>query len=492
MNTKNLSRILLGSLLFTIIAVSSCSKEDNIVNEQVKQINPHRIPQGIAIKELESFLSDDDILTKSANGHRIIKSIECLTEYVPATKSGNDYNGLDTLIYIVNFDNQEGFAVLSADDRISSMIIAVTEKGELHPDDFLATQNMQEDSLIHYTDTLGIERTLNRYNAEEDDYYVARRDSSDMIPELIWDYIDGERSGRGGSDYNPGENEGGGDSGGSNSGSNQPGSNGDGSGNGWASQSVWVTRQNVPMMLQTLWNQESEAYNYNKYCPRIFGGKGVVGCIPVAVAQVMAYHGYPQGLSSGNTIIDYDTIKTVHPYGYDIGCDNPSDNAKDMLAKFLRKVGKACNAIYVGHEFTFSLSKWARRALEGYGYRNVENKWWYKKSDIINMLNSGNPVIMSAVSKVFNGHGWVIDGYRYQERVVPESGSVTGNRTLLHCNWGWDGTANGYYAYKIFNPKLGALEYEDDWEEDVLGERTEPHHYKWHFRIITYHNPNTQ
>ena len=490
MNTRVTSSYSVTLLTILLVAiVTSCSKDDSVVNKQEKYINSHRIPQEIAIKELESFLIDDEVLTKGGNGHRVIKSIECLTERVPSTKSGSDYNGLDTLIYIVNFDNQEGFAVLSADDRISSMIIAVTEKGELHPDDFLAAQNMQEDSLIHYTDTLGIERTLNRYNSEEDDYYVARRDSSDMIPELIWDYIDGERSGRGGSDYNPGENEGGGNNGGSNSGSNLPGSNGDGNGNNWASQSVWVTRQNVPMMLQTLWDQEDDVIEYNRYCPRTLFGKTPVGCVPVAVGQIMAYHEYPSIFPCDNYTINWGAIKTVHPYGVD-STYIEDDDAIDMLAHYLKKVGRACNTLYLGPGFSFSLSSWARRALEGYGYRNVENNWHFRKSDIINMLDNGNPVFILAVSGLFNGHAWVIDGYRYQEKVVPESGSVTGNRTLLHCNWGWGGYANGYYAYKIFKPKNGAYEYEDDWEEENYGNTTEPYNFKWHFRIITYSNPS--
>ena len=133
---------------------------------------------------------------------------------------------------------------------------------------------MQEDSLIHYTDTLGIERTLNRYNSEEDDYYVARRDSSDMIPEL----------------------------------------NGDGNGNNWASQSVWVTKQNVPMMLQTLWDQEDDVIEYNRYCPRSLFGKTPVGCVPVAVGQIMAYHEYPSVFPCDGYSMNWHTLKTVHPY----------------------------------------------------------------------------------------------------------------------------------------------------------------------------------
>lgn len=499
MNTRVTSSYSVTLLTILLVAiVTSCSKDDSVVNKQEKYINSHRIPQEIAIKELESFLIDDDVLTKGGNGHRVIKSIECLTERVPSTKIGSDYNGLDTLIYIVNFDNQEGFAVLSADDRISSMIIAVTEKGELHPDDFLATQNMQEDSLIHYTDTLGIERTLNRYNSEEDDYYVARRDSSDMIPELIWDYIDGERSGRGGSDYNPGENEGGGNNGGSNSGSNLPGSNGDGNGNNWASQSVWVTRQNVPMMLQTLWDQRGNNELYNHYCPKIGKRRAPVGCVPLAVGQIINYHRYPENLTINGFQIDWSTLSQIHPYGTEWNDSIAAYSQKEMVSHFLAYMRESCWGISVTGKQTFALPVMAKVTLASFGYKNVKRHILYSSSTIVHCLQKGCPVLIAAISGVKDGHAWVIDGYRYQEKIVPESEIVVDKRILFHCNWGWDGYCNGYFASKIFKSKQVPVDFEDDWEEDYDdqygedGREMYPYSFKWWFRIITYNNPNLQ
>ena len=60
------------------------------------------------------------------------------------------------------------------------------------------------------------------------------------------------------------------------------------------------------------------------------------------------------------------------------------------------------------------------------------------------------------------GHSWVIDGYLYQranEYIVTVEGNVIIRRDYcrlitnrkIHCNFGWGGMCDGYYAYGIFD-----------------------------------------
>lgn len=46
------------------------------------------------------------------------------------------------------------------------------------------------------------------------------------------------------------------------------------------------------------------------------------------------------------------------------------------------------------------------------------------------------------------------------------------NNWMFHCNWGWSGTMDGYYASNCFNP--------DD------------SNFTWHFRLITYSVPSIE
>lgn len=54
-----------------------------------------------------------------------------------------------------------------------------------------------------------------------------------------------------------------------------------------------------------------------------------------------------------------------------------------------------------------------------------------------------------------------------------------------HCNFGWRGTANGYYLGKIFNTIDGPAYTEPDEPYSTGSEN-----YKWWFRTVTYTNPN--
>ena len=58
----------------------------------------------------------------------------------PSTRSASGQNGLpDTLIYIVNFENDNGYAILSADARLDEDIYCITEKGRLTIEDLEQT-----------------------------------------------------------------------------------------------------------------------------------------------------------------------------------------------------------------------------------------------------------------------------------------------------------------------------------------------------------------
>lgn len=466
---KKILNLGLGIVCLSAV-ISSCAKEENLTNntrEAQVYRNPHRISQATALAELKAFL-DEDPATKGSKP-RTIKTIEALTETVPATKSSP--GGLDTTLYLVNFDNNEGYAVLAADDRISEMIIAVTEKGELHPSDFLSVKN-RDITPLTYIDENGVEQVFNFYNEEEDDYYVATVSDRRIIQEFIYDYVQNELDNSGNRD-----------------GSEEPKPNQEGG------SYKWVTKEYIPMMVKTLWSQTGDESLYNHYCPTLWGNKAPIGCVPLALGQIMNYHKYPKKLTLEGIAINWDLLSTVHPYGDSFWKDeDATPNQKMYVSHFLNSLRDRCGAFSITGNQTFALPKWAERELKNtFGYKNVQRYTKYREDKIIESLKKGSPVLIAAVSGIVNGHAWVIDGYRYQEG-IDYRGIVGRTRTLFHCNWGWSGICNGYYASKIFRTLDGVKEFEDNWEEYYYDnkkktEGNEDYSFWYCFRIITYDKP---
>ena len=57
-----------------------------------------------------------------------------------------------------------------------------------------------------------------------------------------------------------------------------------------------------------------------------------------------------------------------------------------------------------------------------------------------------------------------------------------------HCNYGWNGTANGYYLGKIFNTAKGPEFTEDTTPYTTSSNNS--YNYTWWFRTVLYDNPN--
>lgn len=61
---------------------------------------------------------------------------------------------------------------------------------------------------------------------------------------------------------------------------------------------------------------------------------------------------------------------------------------------------------------------------------------------IVDEINAGRPVIYSG-QDVSVGHAFVCDGYE-----------IKGSVPYFHINWGWGGSANGYFSSDALNPTV--------------------------------------
>ena len=198
----------------------------------------------------------------------------------------------------------------------------------------------------------------------------------------------------------------------------------------------------------TLWHQgtvkgDFQKNSYNQCLPA-----GVyVGCVPVAIGQIMKYHRYP-------SIYDWSAM--------------PDNSATRTTAEFLKSVGIKAGINYDSGNSGTSIEK-ASAALKAYGYANV-TRCDHDGSTTMSELNKGRLVYMRGWDTPNeSGHAWVCDGY-YQSQTIyqwtlmtledcPSSyeptmflNPYTYNDYVsyvplrFHMNWGWGGTNNGYYT----------------------------------------------
>lgn len=221
-----MKRLLIISCLISL-SLLSCSRISPDIN--VEQ-NKYTISIEDATQVLMSTLADFQNQTKSSQLE--ICSIETVCGddlNIQGTKSTN--LGIDNLLYIFNFTNNNGFAIVAADNRIPDPVLMIADVGNISKDIF---KTICESSFIY--NLIG-------------DYVVF---SIDLPSDDETDFDDSE-GGNGGNNNNP--------------------------------------TNNIPPMLQTAMHQGSP---YNHFCPAVENDTlAPAGCIPIAMAQIFYYFQYP-------------------------------------------------------------------------------------------------------------------------------------------------------------------------------------------------------
>lgn len=127
--------------LFTIsvlLSLTACSNEELISLEksdlQQSSVNRRSFSEIVEIaKNSILMLQGENTLTRSSNSCRTLNLSTGIKAFCqPVTRSVNGQNGSDTLLYVLNFNDDQGFAVVSA-SRGTDGLIAVTEKGSCDP-----------------------------------------------------------------------------------------------------------------------------------------------------------------------------------------------------------------------------------------------------------------------------------------------------------------------------------------------------------------------
>lgn len=115
---------------FAILA--SCSQENIPISPtefNETPSNPYRITLKEALKTADNLMSRIEG-GKTRSSFRTVNDVRTMT--LPKTRG--DVNPIDTAFYIVNYADNKGFAVLSADKRLDP-VYAISERGSLHESD---------------------------------------------------------------------------------------------------------------------------------------------------------------------------------------------------------------------------------------------------------------------------------------------------------------------------------------------------------------------
>lgn len=204
--------------------------------------------------------------------------------------------------------------------------------------------------------------------------------------------------------------------------------------------------------IKSAWNQMAP---YNNLCPTIDGSTAPTGCVATSMAQIMYYYKYPSAGKGTGSYTVYGKDKTAS-YALDINSSYAWSKMKDRyirpvdtdnaVATLMRDAGAASKMQYSTNGSGTS-DFWAAQgfcnnfsydslALKRYDRDFYSDQEWM---DIVSTeLTAQRPILYCGQDPVNGGHAFVLDG-------INEDG-------LVHVNWGWSGSGNGWYDINVLKP----------------------------------------
>ena len=294
--------------ILVLCVATSCITENTLpVNFQAQNEKSSTIPVEQAMESLNDFLIRHNQETK-AMGVGISDVIVVSSQNVTRS-NGESLPAIDSLLYLVNFENNSGYAILSADERIGAPIIAVTETGSINAQAF----NINNRDLGNGTtssDDFSLDLPIGNTNPT-DNMIGGSQIVNDMIVEFVGNKI---INGKIPNNTQPSDN----------------------------TNSYWVAP-----ILTTIWGQY---FPYNLKCPVEENGEhNPAGCVAIALGQVLAHFEAErtdvnkeydwQVIKSVGRMEDYETERNTN-YEY---TNKYNDTQKEEISTFLKDIGDMCD-----------------------------------------------------------------------------------------------------------------------------------------------------
>lgn len=396
MKTNRFCTALASLLLF------SCSVENELGHSTEDDITAsYTVTQEEAQIIVQSLLDEISFVSSTKgteNNLREISGINVLRRNTIQTRSGTDEipADLDTLMYVVNFSDDNGFALVAADKR-TEPVFAIIDKGNF---DFGQLNEEDNDMFLTFLD------------------YAISTELEDI----------------------------------ENYGKDEPQTK--------AAINGWTINTTYAPILKTNWAQgdrRNPYSSYGKYCPNFITGCAVTAAAQILshfrnISHVdWSYNGTGGGadLHWDRIISDCEKYNGMLDLGY-------TAQSLDEIAHLCRYLGLAFDAEY--EEKTNVKRNKPINWFNDWSGLKASKLEEYNDSQIISSIKNGNPVYGTGFSgrkrflgitiKHTGGHVWVYDGYISANKDGKQ-------QNLIHCNWGWGGNKNGYYLSKVFDTNSG-------------------------------------
>ncbi len=395
----------------TVLA-TSCVKNDVVLpNAYPEPVdNPYAVSEEEALQCLANELGMIDGEQTRAGGARTVKSIKSVKyrDMAPATRSAEAPEGIGDLLYIVEFEDGQGSAVLGADKRVEPVIAILDET-------VLTTEDFTEPTGDPDTDIKAYMVSLMSQSAASD-----AAEPCDLLPPMIpttdiylFEY-----------------------------------------------DTIYYAKVNP--LLRTKWNQFAP---FNNMCPVINDTVCPAGCAPIAVAQIMMYHKYPaNSINLYGQEIEWSRLSKFDINSTEIKTD--ADSA--AMGRFVRLIGLSMGTTYTTTGSSAGADDAESTLSYHYGYADKRS---FDFNLVKTMLSTRRPFYMEGFnSSTGAGHAWVLDGVldmkvntwkiTYDTRFTPyleKSRSLESTYYFqkVHCNFGWGGLCDGYYTPMTFNASHG-------------------------------------
>lgn len=503
------SLFLCGLFAAMLTACSDQEDLDKALSEIHIPENPYAIPVESALANLQAFLNDSEIGGSRATDD--IVSVHTIKYNRVASRAEQDSLKCDNLLYVANFSDDKGYAILAADQRISEHIICIADSGSLTADLVYSALEDEPTRPIYKdypltgpgyftTPETGDEifmnpNTVSLYDAEHDDYFIGNfeEDEEDdvtdrdgqQIPqispveprrgeltpiELTTDYAKRQIADYGRRNYTRFTPD------------VSFGSN-DNEIHTEIEYGDWEETNKVSPLLWKYWSWDqddpfNDLYPDVRHFPLIWKKKkAAAGCFPIAIAKVLTFLRFPSRITIQGVGINWSTL------------ENKKNDWRKSAAHLLKWISTECDCWFF-YSGTFTWPHKARKFLSSLGLpADIKD---YDFDIVASMLDNSKPVIIYGIPgwRVTSCHSWNIDGYKvrtktttitnyHNDSIVSTSSNIEEYK-MVHCCFNWRGNYDGYYVSGIFDMDDERVEF------DSTLNKGEKSHYTWLLRILTY------
>ena len=398
-------RLFLIAMAMFVVSCHSEIAEPKVVGAPSvdDQVSIYAISEEEAIENLNEFLAAFDVEDTRVNS-RVVKSIEPVKlDNLGMTRASSDVD-IDNLLYIVEFEDGQGSAVLGADRRLTP-VYAVLDESVLTKEDFQNAVNGENIEDVS-TFTAGVIANSLGSNA------TLLPPGGGLITDMYKDIT------------------------------------------------TTTVVEYLPPLLDTKWEQLG-IFNdkFRVWDTDVTDGRQCAGCTTIALAQILNNNSYPSPITlNGQTFYWRD----INQFTWDNeeAWDDPE--LVDKMSSFIYCLAQDLDVTYKDDGSTGAGFSDVKRVMRQQNYSNL-SVGPINESRVYPMLYNNRTVFAVGYANDDDGHAWVIDGWKSIRtdfiRITYNGYGVETSREVLnstetdyvHCNMGYAGQCDGYYTMDLFD-----------------------------------------